>query len=113
MAYAGAGRGRSRASTKGATDPAKIASAVGAAKARIARGAEVEEATGFTPGAVAPFPLPGVEQVLIDHSLLSHPVVWVGAGSPTHIASITPADLVRLARARPMDAVQDSTYHSA
>ena len=39
-------------------DPEKIARAAGAAKARIARAAEVEEATGFAPGAVAPFPLP-------------------------------------------------------
>jgi Cys-tRNA(Pro)/Cys-tRNA(Cys) deacylase len=90
----------------------KIARAAGAEDARIARGSEVEEATGFTPGAVAPFPLPGVELVLIDQSLLSHDVVWVGAGSSTHIAAISPADLVRLAHAQPMDAVQDSTYHS-
>ena len=67
----------------------------------------------FAPGAVAPFPLPGVDRVLIDQSLLSHSVVWVGAGSPTHMASVSPGDLVRLARAQPVDAVQDSTYHSA
>ena len=47
----------------------KIARAVGAAKAKIARPAEVEEATGFSPGAVAPFPLPNVERVLIDQTL--------------------------------------------
>jgi prolyl-tRNA editing enzyme YbaK/EbsC (Cys-tRNA(Pro) deacylase) len=90
----------------------KIARAAGAVDARIARAAEVEEATGFAPGAVAPFPLPGVDRVLIDQSLLSYPVVWVGAGSPTHMAAIGPADLVRLARAQPMDAVQDSIYPS-
>ena len=39
-------------------DLAKIALAAGAVEARIARGSEVEEATGFAPGAVAPFPLP-------------------------------------------------------
>ena len=44
-------------------DLAKIARAAGAAEARIARGAEVEEATGFAPGAVAPFPLPNVDRV--------------------------------------------------
>ena len=91
----------------------KIARAAGADDARIARGSEVQDATGFAPGAVAPFPLPGVELVLIDQSLLGHDVVWVGAGSPTHIAAVNPGDLVRLAQARPMDAVQDSTYHSA
>jgi len=91
----------------------KIARAAGAVEARIARAAEVQEATGFAPGAVAPFPLPDVDRVLIDQSLLSHPVVWVGAGSPTHMASVSPGDLVRLARAQPVDVVQDSTYHSA
>jgi Cys-tRNA(Pro) deacylase len=91
----------------------KIAQAAGAVEARVARAAEVQEATGFAPGAVAPFPLPRVDRVLIDQSLLSHPVVWVGAGSPTHMAALGPGDLVRLARAQPMDAVQDSTYHSA
>jgi prolyl-tRNA editing enzyme YbaK/EbsC (Cys-tRNA(Pro) deacylase) len=94
-------------------DPEKIARAAGAAEARIARGAEVLEATGFAAGAVAPFPLPNVDRVLIDQSLLGHDIVWVGAGSTTHLAALNPAVLVRLAKAQPMDAVQDSAYHSA
>ena len=91
----------------------KIARAADAAEARIARAAEVQEATGFAPGAVAPFPLPKVERVVIDQGLLAHDTVWVGAGSHIHVAALSPGDLVRLARARPMDAVQDSTYHPA
>jgi prolyl-tRNA editing enzyme YbaK/EbsC (Cys-tRNA(Pro) deacylase) len=94
-------------------DPAKIARAAEASEARIARAGEVREMTGFDPGGVAPFPLPKVERVLIDHNLLSHDVVWIGAGSSMHIAALSPADLVRLARARPLDAVQDSTYHAS
>jgi prolyl-tRNA editing enzyme YbaK/EbsC (Cys-tRNA(Pro) deacylase) len=90
-------------------DPAKVAAATECAKARVAPAALVEEATGFAPGAVAPFPLPAVEQVLIDRTLLAHDVVWIGAGSSRHMAGLTPAELVRLARARPMDAVQDAT----
>jgi Cys-tRNA(Pro) deacylase len=93
-------------------DLGKIAHAADAAKARIARGAEVEEATGFAPGAVAPFPLPKVDRVLIDQTLLAHETVWVGAGSHMHIAALSPAVLARLSRAQAMDAVQDSTYHS-
>jgi prolyl-tRNA editing enzyme YbaK/EbsC (Cys-tRNA(Pro) deacylase) len=93
-------------------DVDKIARAAGAREGRIARAAEVEEATGFAPGAVAPFPLPNVERVLIDQSLLGHDVVWIGAGSTSHIAAMNPADLERLACARSMDAVQASTYHS-
>ena len=73
----------------------------------------MEEATGFAPGAVAPFPLPNVDRVLIDQRLLSYDVVWVGAGSETHLAAMHPGVLVRLAHAQPMDAVQDSAYHSA
>lgn len=90
-------------------DLGKIARGAGAASARIARAAEVREATGFEPGAVAPFPLPGVERVLIDQSLLSHDTVWVGAGSHTHLAALNPAVLARLTRARALDVVQDST----
>ena len=96
------------------TDLDKVASAAGASSARIARGHEVEPATGFEPGAVAPFPLPrAVEHVFVDRTLLTHDVVWIGAGSPAHMAAIRPAELLRLARAEPMDAVQEAAYDSA
>jgi prolyl-tRNA editing enzyme YbaK/EbsC (Cys-tRNA(Pro) deacylase) len=89
-------------------DPVKVAAAVGAAKASVASAHDVELATGFEPGAVAPFPLPrAVQHVLIDQTLLGRGLVWVGAGSVRHVAGIQPAELVRLTRARPMDAVQD------
>ncbi len=91
----------------------KIGRAAGAAEVRIARRDEVLAATGVAPGAVAPFPLEGVERVLIDQGLLGHDVVWVGAGSTEHLAALSPTDLVRLSRATPMDAVQDSTYHAS
>ena len=42
-------------------DSEKIARAAGATFARIAGPEEVAEATGFDPGAVAPFPLPKVD----------------------------------------------------
>jgi Cys-tRNA(Pro) deacylase len=88
-------------------DAAKVARAAGCAKARVAGPAEVEAATGFVPGAVAPFPLARVSKVFIERTLLAHEVVWVGAGSRHHLAGIAPAELVRLARAQPMDAVED------
>jgi prolyl-tRNA editing enzyme YbaK/EbsC (Cys-tRNA(Pro) deacylase) len=50
---------------------------------------------------------------VIDQSLLGHEVVWIGAGSPSHIAALNPGDLARLARAHSMDAVQASAYHSS
>ena len=90
-------------------DRAKVASALGCGKARVASPELVEEITGFAPGAVAPFPLPLVERVLMDSLLLAHEVVWVGAGSSRHMAGLAPAELRRLARAEPMDVVQVGT----
>ena len=88
-------------------DPAKVARALGCARARVAGPDEVRSATGFEPGAVAPFPLPLVERVLIEQTLLGHDRVWVGAGSTKHMAGLSPRDLVRLAKAEPIDAVQE------
>ena len=90
-------------------DRAKIGAAAGCAKAKIAGPERVVEATGFEPGAVAPFPLPQVGRVFIDRSLLQHRIVWVGAGSHSHMAAVAPPDLVRLARAEPMDVVEHHT----
>jgi prolyl-tRNA editing enzyme YbaK/EbsC (Cys-tRNA(Pro) deacylase) len=81
-------------------DREKIARAVGAGKAR------------FAPGGVAPFPLPDATAVLLDRSLLVHEAVWVGAGSENHMARLVPAELLRLTRARQMDAVEDRAYDS-
>jgi prolyl-tRNA editing enzyme YbaK/EbsC (Cys-tRNA(Pro) deacylase) len=91
-------------------DSAKVAAAAGCERAKIAGPEEVKRATGFDPGAVAPFPLPAVEGVFVDHSLLTHEVVWVGAGSTRHMAALAPADLVRLTHARAIDAVAENTY---
>jgi prolyl-tRNA editing enzyme YbaK/EbsC (Cys-tRNA(Pro) deacylase) len=88
-------------------DPAKVASAVGAPRARVAPPERVREATGFEPGAVCPFPLPGVDRVLIDRSLLLHRQVWIGAGSTCHMAGLAPAELVRLSRAVSLDLARD------
>jgi Cys-tRNA(Pro) deacylase len=90
-------------------DARKVARAVGARRAKVASPDEVRSATGFAPGAVAPFPLPNVERVLVDHQVLVHDHVWIGAGSPRHMARVAPADVVKLAKAEPMDAVADHT----
>jgi prolyl-tRNA editing enzyme YbaK/EbsC (Cys-tRNA(Pro) deacylase) len=90
-------------------DSAKVASAARCRYARIAGSEEVEHATGFPPGAVAPFPLARVDRVFIDRTLLAQRLVWIGAGSPNHLAALAPADLARLAGAKPMDAVEERT----
>ena len=86
-------------------DPAKVAAAAGAADARVARPEEVVAATGFEPGAVAPFPAGKVERVLVEHALLLHELVWVGAGTSRHMAGLAPLDLVRVAKAEPADLI--------
>jgi prolyl-tRNA editing enzyme YbaK/EbsC (Cys-tRNA(Pro) deacylase) len=94
-------------------DPAKVAQAVDASEARVAKAQEVEDATGFAPGAVAPFPLPSIGIVLMDRALYHHEIVWAGAGSTHHIMGISPTDLGRLARVRSMDVVAEQTYDSS
>lgn len=86
-------------------DTVKIARAAGAGDARVARPDEVRELTGFEPGAVAPFPLPRVERALIERTLLARPELWVGAGSPRHMAALPTPELVRLAKAAPADLI--------
>jgi Cys-tRNA(Pro) deacylase len=84
-------------------DTQKVAALAGGERVKSVRPDAVEDVTGFPPGGVAPFPLPGIETVLIDRALLAHEVVWIGAGSHRHMAALAPNDLVRLARARPAD----------
>jgi prolyl-tRNA editing enzyme YbaK/EbsC (Cys-tRNA(Pro) deacylase) len=89
-------------------DARKVARAAGCRRARVAGADMVREATGFGPGAVAPFPLPRITRVFVDRQVLVHERVWIGAGSPNHLATLAATDVVRLARAEPMDAVVDA-----
>ena len=86
-------------------DTAKIAAVAGCDRVKGVGADAVEELTGFPAGGVAPFPLPGIQTVLLDRTLMAHEVVWIGAGSSRHMAALAPADLARLARARPVDVV--------
>jgi prolyl-tRNA editing enzyme YbaK/EbsC (Cys-tRNA(Pro) deacylase) len=90
-------------------DGGKVAAALGCIRAKVARPQEIQAATGFEPGAVAPFALSrAVDAVLVDRLLLGRDVVWVGAGSDRHVAGLAPAELVRLSRARAVDLVDAS-----
>lgn len=80
-------------------DAAKIAAAANAGYARVARVEEVVGATGFAPGAVAPFPAPRIATVLLERRLLRHEIVWAGAGSPRHMVGLSPVELARVTRA--------------
>jgi Cys-tRNA(Pro) deacylase len=84
---------------------AKVAAAAGAAEVRIAQAPEVLEATGFEPGGVAPFPHRAIGRTFLDRLLLQHPKVWIGAGSSSHMASLSPSDLLRLTGGETADLV--------
>jgi prolyl-tRNA editing enzyme YbaK/EbsC (Cys-tRNA(Pro) deacylase) len=88
-------------------DPVKVAAAVGGGQAKVASPERVREITGFEPGAVCPFPLPQIDAVLLERTLLGGDRVWVGAGSTRHMAGLAPGELVRLARAVPRDIAAD------
>jgi prolyl-tRNA editing enzyme YbaK/EbsC (Cys-tRNA(Pro) deacylase) len=88
-------------------DVAKIAAAAGAGYARAAGIEEVRSATGFDAGAVAPFPAPGVARTFIDRELLRVATVWIGAGSPQHLAALSPVDVARLSGAEAADVTED------
>ena len=84
-------------------DEAAVAAATEAGEVRIASAAEVVEATGFEPGGVAPVPHRAVVLTLFDRALLQHEIVWIGAGTAAHMAALAPAELARIANARPVD----------
>ena len=89
-------------------DTGKVARLVGARRATVADPDEVEAATGFRPGAVAPFPLERVSVILVERTMLRHRTVWAGAGSERHLVALSPAELVRLTRGRVEDVVLES-----
>jgi prolyl-tRNA editing enzyme YbaK/EbsC (Cys-tRNA(Pro) deacylase) len=86
-------------------DEGCVAEATGAKSVRVARADEVIAATGFEPGAVAPFPLPRVDALLLERMLLANHRVWVGAGTSSHMAGLPPGELQRLTGARTADLV--------
>ena len=88
-------------------DTAKVATVTGAAKAKVAGAALVEEATGFPPGGVSPFGLRNVSRVLVDRRLLAEPLLWVGAGTERHMAGVPATELLRVSRGEPADVAGD------
>lgn len=84
-------------------DERAVAAALDAQDVRVATTPEVVQATGFDPGGVAPFPRrPGI-RALIERSLFRHEIVWIGAGTPSHVAGLAPGELARLADAAAVD----------
>jgi len=84
-------------------DAQRVAAAAGATRARIAAPDEVLDATGFEPGAVAPFPAARASRVLLDRPLLARERLWAGGGSDRHMVGLAPDDLIRVAQAAVAD----------
>lgn len=88
-------------------DPTKVARAASASAARVARPSEVLEVTGFAPGGVSPIPPPPSTLVLVERTIVSSPVVWVGGGSDRHMAMLSPTELMRLTGGSLADIAQE------
>jgi len=84
-------------------DEAVIARKLEVSEVRIARPDEVVHATGFEPGGVAPFPQRAVTRTLMDRSFFRFELVWIGAGTDSHMAAIGPPELQRLSGATTVD----------
>ncbi len=87
----------------GRADEAAIRRKLDVSEVRIARPDEVLHATGFEPGGVAPFPRRAVTETLMDRSFFRFDLVWIGAGSASHMAALGPAELQRLTGATVFD----------
>jgi len=84
-------------------DEDAVRAEVGAEQVRVAKPDEVVHATGFEPGAVAPFPQRAITQTLMDTSFFGHEEVWIGAGTSSHMASLRPAELLKLSGAKSVE----------
>lgn len=83
-------------------DPAKASSLAGETLGR-ADAAHVRAVTGFAIGGVSPVGHLTRSPGFFDPHLLEFPQIWAAAGTPRHIFSIAPGDLLRLTGARLAD----------
>ena len=89
-------------------DAQKVARATSANRARVAGAAQVRDVTGYEVGAVAPVALARVSRVLLDGRMPTQGTLWVGAGSPRHMAGLPASELARVTRAEVVDVAEDT-----
>lgn len=77
-------------------DEARLLDAAGGREVARADAALVRTATGYPIGGVPPFAHTNRLPTFVDEDLLHHDVVWAAAGTPRHVFSLSPADLVVL-----------------
>lgn len=84
-------------------DPHRLAELAGAKKCGRANPEQVRNVTGYAIGGVPPFGHSESVRTWIDPHLLSFDNVWAAAGTPRHVFSIAPKDLVKLTGATVRD----------
>ena len=84
----------------GSLDLKALAAALGARKAAMAEPADVERTTGYVLGGVSPLGQRKALPTVVDDSALGFATVMVSAGRRGLQVELTPADLIRLTRAR-------------
>lgn len=80
-------------------DAHRLAELAGAASCGRANADQVRATTGYAIGGVPPFGHTTPVRTWVDPKLLSFDVVWAAAGTPRHVFSIGPRDLVKLTEA--------------
>ncbi|MFA4964121.1 MAG: YbaK/EbsC family protein [Thermoleophilia bacterium] len=81
-------------------DPAALAAALGGGEARLARGHQVLELTGYRAGAVPPCALAEDLPVVADPAVFAPDVVYCGGGATATMLKIRSTDLRALVRPR-------------
>lgn len=64
---------------------------------------KVRRVTGYPIGGVPPFAHDTELPTFVDRTLLTHATLWAAAGTPRHVFSISPTELVRLSGATVAD----------
>ncbi len=94
-------------------DVARLAVLVGAEEVRRATPEEARTATGFAVGGTPPFGHPERLPTVVDRDLLDWEDVWAAAGTPDAVFPLSPAELLRVSGARPVDLAERPAGHSA
>ncbi len=85
-----------------------LARETGAARVRLARGREVREQTGYSPGAVSPCALATAIPVIADPGVFAPEIVYCGGGTTSTMLRIRSADLAALLRPRTLPIAERS-----
>jgi prolyl-tRNA editing enzyme YbaK/EbsC (Cys-tRNA(Pro) deacylase) len=70
--------------------------------------AAAADRSSVRPGRPAVFPFADA-RVFVEHSVLSSEVVWLEAGSPTHVLGLSPALLISVTKARTADLLREGS----